>query len=390
MKMKEGERGCQALISLRMNMTSNRDNYQVHLPNPSEDNEYERQSIPICRQENIVCRPSATSMTGSEGRCKSLANEDTVKEARKRDRPSKGEKVGDNCHESLISERVVKLEEFSDLPALWLSDDQSLKTQATNPVRYSKDNRLTHRDCNVIEPNESKTHSEAQKKDTNWLGVPVNAHTKYAATPRLAHEKAVKLPAFTGKESWKVWYNRFNTIAQLNTWDETTKLNQLLPRLEGDAGEFVYGELPQEIKCNFRKLIEELESRFRMVKTHKTYEAQLPRETIEEYAADLKRLYDKAHVKCNPESRREGLLRRFLNGLTDDQAGFEVEYHKDPSNIDEAVSHVVNYMEARKAPNVHELGDGDKIRRKNVTFHNHDSVDSDSDFKIEMHLRLKK
>ena len=92
----------------------------------------------------------------------------------------------------------------------------------------------------------------------------------------------------------------------------------------------------------------------------------MPGETIEEYAADLKRLYDKAHVKRHPESRREGLLRRFLNGLTDDQARFEVEYHNDPSNIDEAVSHVVNYMEARKAPNVHELGDGDKIRRKKL------------------------
>ena len=50
-------------------------------------------------------------------------------------------------------------------------------------------------------------------------------------------------------------------------------------------------------------------------------------------------------------------------------------------------------MEARKAPNVHELGDGDKIRRKNVTFHNHDSSDredSDFDFKNEMRLSLKK
>ena len=170
----------------------------------------------------------------------------------------------------------------------------------------------------------------------------------------------------------------------------------MLPRLEGDAGEFVYGKLPQEITCNFRKLIDELESRFRMVETHKTYEAQfskrnqLPEETTEEYAANLKRLYDKANVKRNPESRREGLLRRFLNGLADDQARFEVEYHKDPSNIDEAVSHVVNYMEACKTPKVHDLGDGDKFKRKNVTFQDSDSEDSDLDFKNEMRLRLKK
>ena len=78
--------------SLRMNMTSNRNNYQVHFPNSSEDKEYERQSIPICHQKDIVYRPSDTSTTGSEGRCKSLANEDTVKEARKRDSPSNEKK----------------------------------------------------------------------------------------------------------------------------------------------------------------------------------------------------------------------------------------------------------------------------------------------------------
>ena len=103
-----------------------------------------------------------------------------------------------------------------------------------------------------------------------------------------------------------------------------------------------------------------------MVETHKTYEAQLskrnqlPEETVEEYAAVLKRLYDKAHVKRNPENRREGLLRRYLDRLTDDQARFEVEYHKDPTHIDEAVSHVVNYMEARKVPNGCEMGDADR------------------------------
>ena len=104
------------------------------------------------------------------------------------------------------------------------------------------------------------------------------SHPSYIATQSVAHEKPVKLPSFTGKDSWKVWYNRFNTIAQLNNWDETTRLNQLLPRLQGDAGEFVYGELPQENTCSFRKLIEELENRFRMVETHKTLKVSSVRE----------------------------------------------------------------------------------------------------------------
>ena len=247
--------------------------------------------------------------------------------------------------------------ELSDLPALWSKDEQSQRRPSINPFIHGETNRKINSGDSFIEPKETKTHSETQSKSSRWLGVPLTTHPSYIATQSIAHEKPVKLPAFTGKDSWKVWYNRFNTIAQMNNLVETTRLNQLLPRLQVDAGEFVYGELPQEITCSFRKLIEELENRFRMVETHKTYEAQFSKrnqltgETVEEYVGVLKRLYDKAHVKRNPESRREGLQRRFLNGLADDQARFEVEYHKDPTHIDEAISHVVNYMEARKAPN---------------------------------------
>ena len=365
---------------------------QIILPETHEnDAQYDRQYVP--NKKSNACKSLAVSNSGS-------VNDNIGKETRLKDYPSKGEKGCENCHECQNCESVHQLIEDIEIPdllSLLPDNEQDHKVQSTN---LGKVNPVSIKERNLIETNTAKMHSDAQNDGSRqWLGVPVNTHANYIATPSVAHERVVKMPSFTGKESWKVWYNRFNTIAQLNKWDETTRLNQLLPRLEGDAGEFVYGELPQEITCNFRKLIDELESRFRMVETHKTYEAQfskrnqLPGETTEEYAANLKRLYDKAHVKRNPESRREGLLRRFLNGLADDQARFEVEYHKDPSNIDEAVSHVVNYMEARKTPKVHDLGDGDKFKGKNVTFQDSDSSDSedsDLDFKNEMRLRLKK
>ena len=290
---------------------------------------------------------------------------------------------------------------IDDVPPLWPPDDRypRVRGPSINPFIHGEGKRKT-RDTDgwPMDLQQTNTRSEFQGNENQYLGVPIATRV----TPRVplaTQEKPVKLPAFTGKNSWKVWYNRFNTIAQLNNWDETTRLNQLLPRLQGDAGEFVYGELPQEITCNFKKLIEELESRFRLVETHKTYEAQFSKrnqlhgETVEEYAAALKRLYDKAHVKRNPESRREGLLRRFLNGLADDQARFEVEYHKDPVNIDEAVSHVVSYMEAKKTPSMYEMADGDRLRKPKVKFNDYDSSDSeesDTDFRDELRLRFKK
>lgn len=66
---------------------------------------------------------------------------------------------------------------------------------------------------------------------------------------------------------------------------------------------------------------------------------------MEDYAAKLKRLYDKAHPKRNSETREEDLLRRFLDGLADSDAQFHVEYVKEPENIDEGVLQVVNFEE---------------------------------------------
>lgn len=49
-------------------------------------------------------------------------------------------------------------------------------------------------------------------------------------------------------------------------------------------------------------------------------------------------------------------------------------------------------MEARKAPHVYELADGDGIRKKNVRFgdFSSDSTDSESDIRDELRLRFKK
>lgn len=64
-------------------------------------------------------------------------------------------------------------------------------------------------------------------------------------------------------------------------------------------------------------------------------------ESVEKYAAELKMLYDKAHMYRN---RRFG---RFLDRLKEEDARFEVEYHKELETIDEVVYHVVNFMQTR-------------------------------------------
>ena len=167
----------------------------------------------------------------------------------------------------------------------------------------------------------------------------------------------VKLPPFNGKEEWKVWISRFESVAKRHHWDDETKLDNILPKLQGRAGDFVFNQLSEDTISCYPMLVKELNSRFHTIETEKTFAAKFSQrvqkndETAEEYAAELKRLYAKAYKGRGSETRQEDLVRRFLDGLKDNEARFEVEYHKEPTDIDTAVYHVVNFIQTRRRNN---------------------------------------
>jgi hypothetical protein len=89
-------------------------------------------------------------------------------------------------------------------------------------------------------------------------------------------------------------------------------------------------------------LIKELENRFVEVDTTKIYITkfyQMHNESVQEYSAGLKRLYDKGFPQRDKVTRQEDLLRAFFLGLQDDDARVHVELNKEPKSIDEAVYH---------------------------------------------------
>jgi hypothetical protein len=85
-----------------------------------------------------------------------------------------------------------------------------------------------------------------------------------------------KLLPFTdsAKETWEVWYNRFSDVASRCVWTMEEKLDHLLPKLQGVAGEFVYGQLDRNVQLDYRALIREQNHRFRRVETAKSYGAK--------------------------------------------------------------------------------------------------------------------
>ena len=152
----------------------------------------------------------------------------------------------------------------------------------------------------------------------------------------------------------KIYYNRFIAIAKLEGWSVHDKLRELLPRLQGPAAEFVFDQLRLDIANDFSALVKELNNRFRKVDTVRSYVTQFKcrnqksGESVEEFSVELKRLYDKGYGNHDEDSRREDLLRRFLDGIIDENARFQVEFNKDPFDIDEAVTSIVTYQETRK------------------------------------------
>ena len=164
----------------------------------------------------------------------------------------------------------------------------------------------------------------------------------------------VKLLPFSRTEEWKVWFSRFEAVAERRRWDEDAKLDNLLPRLQGKAGDFVFSQLPQKALSNCEEFVREINSRFRVVETQKTFAAKFSQrnqrnnETVEEYEADLKRLYAKAYKSRDERTRQEDLVRRFLDGLKDHEARFEIEYHKEPDVIEDAVYHAVNFLQTKR------------------------------------------
>ena len=120
------------------------------------------------------------------------------------------------------------------------------------------------------------------------------------------------------------------------------------------------------------------------METNKTFRVQFNKrvqrvgESVEDYSAELKRLYDKAYPGKNPEMRRQLLLQQFLNGLRDKQAKFAVEYFKEPCTIEEAIHNVVTYMEAQQNPK-YETSRPSERHSKTVRFQSAAVSDTDND-----------
>lgn len=229
-------------------------------------------------------------------------------------------------------------------------ENRNNQQRTRSKVRRTSSSLSAH-NCNSDTPSEDSTDEEEPDA--------ISISTSQIVEPRRSKKDSnviAKLPAYTGKEKWEVYINRFEAVASLLDWEDRRKLQELLPRLQGPAGEFVFDQLSDRTLKSYSKLKEELKNRFGVIERKKTYRVhfnrrnQMTGETTENYAAELKRIYDKAYTNRDAHTRQEDLLQRFLMGLADNKARVHIELTKDPKTIEEAVQEVITYFETTKDP----------------------------------------
>ena len=198
----------------------------------------------------------------------------------------------------------------------------------------------------------SSSSSSESEFESGSLSDAISVDSSRVSRTGRQYDRDPHFPNFTGKESWHTWYTHFDDVANRKGWDSEKHLDMLLPKLQGTAGDFVFDELNPKECANYKTLIKCLKHRFCKVESTKTYVVmfwkrnQKASETEETYAVDLKCIYGKAYPQQDNSARKEDLLCRFLNGLLDQKAHKQIEFVKDPSNIDDALDEVVKYHES--------------------------------------------
>ena len=105
-----------------------------------------------------------------------------------------------------------------------------------------------------------ETRDSSESESTSSSECESDATTDDGHTPSPEHlprhrdyERTPKLPSFTGSESWKVWFNRFDDVACRRNWSEGKRLDVMLPRLKGPTGEYVYDQLSHRQRSSYKE-----------------------------------------------------------------------------------------------------------------------------------------
>ena len=115
-------------------------------------------------------------------------------------------------------------------------------------------------------------------------------------------------------ETFQEWLEQFQMVAEVASWDHQTKLVNLTTRLQGQAYTFYRTCTPAQ-RADYNTLVTELRKRFTPVRIKAVQNGlfhdrkQKPQEAVDEYAQELRRLFQKAYPAAqrgSPEADEMG------------------------------------------------------------------------------------
>ncbi len=154
---------------------------------------------------------------------------------------------------------------------------------------------------------------------------------------------------YDGKKPWERFIKQFKALSHACGWSEEETRFRLVNSLRDEAAEYAFEVLPGHILNSVDLLQQALQERFGERKTTNAYLSLLenkklaPKETLSEYAADIRRLVSKGYPTADGQTHETIALRHFIKGLTDQNMIVAVGM-KDPKTLDDARAAVEMYL----------------------------------------------
>ena len=166
-----------------------------------------------------------------------------------------------------------------------------------------------------------------------------------AATASTNRRPVITPDPFSGEGRWDDWISHFDSVADVNGWDEAAKLLWLRVRLTGRA-QTAFKQLSETTRASYTECIKGLQERFEPACKKDLYlaEFQARRKRKEEdwasFAEDLRVLADKAFPELQKEAKEHLTLTHFLGQIDNPQIAFGVK-QQHPKKLETAVTSVI-------------------------------------------------
>lgn len=175
---------------------------------------------------------------------------------------------------------------------------------------------------------------------------------------------------FAGEEDVDQWFEHFEDVAAVNSWEGEAMLLWLKVRLTGRA-RTAFQRLPAASKATYKDAKKALHERFEPASKKELYLAELQcrskkrGEGWAEFAEDIRLLTDKAHPQLDDDAREQLALTHYMGQLTNPQIALGVKQTR-PKKLDAAVTATLETESFLPRNNVHGVSHVEEEEKENL------------------------